>query len=101
MSGTIERPTAPVIDRLSAETKALLSTAGRLPGETAEWFVDATQRRVTVAVLIPCCNEETAIGKVVADFRTALPEAAIYVYDNNSTDRTVTVARTAGAVVRA
>lgn len=53
-----------------------------------------------VAVLVPCYNEEHAIAKVVADFRAALPEAAIYVYDNNSTDRTVEVARRAGAVVR-
>jgi len=53
-----------------------------------------------VAVLVPCYNEETAIGKVVADFRAALPEAAIYVYDNNSTDRTVEAATKAGAIVR-
>src|SRR4051794_16836685 len=53
-----------------------------------------------VAVLVPCYNEETAISKVVADFRAALPEAAIYVYDNNSTDRTVEAAARAGAVVR-
>jgi glycosyltransferase involved in cell wall biosynthesis len=53
-----------------------------------------------VAVLVPCYNEETAIGKVVADFRAALPEAAIYVYDNNSTDSTVEAAAQAGAVVR-
>jgi glycosyltransferase involved in cell wall biosynthesis len=53
-----------------------------------------------LAVLIPCFNEEAAIGKVVADFSAALPEATIYVYDNNSTDRTVEFARTAGAVVR-
>ncbi len=53
-----------------------------------------------VAVLVPCYNEERAIAKVVADFRAALPEAAVYVYDNNSTDRTVEAARTAGAVVR-
>jgi glycosyltransferase involved in cell wall biosynthesis len=52
-----------------------------------------------IAVLVPCFNEETAIAKVVADFRAALPEATIYVYDNNSTDRTVEVARGAGAVV--
>ena len=51
------------------------------------------------AVLVPCFNEEVAIAKVVADFRAALPEATIYVYDNNSTDRTVDVARRAGAVV--
>ena len=53
-----------------------------------------------VAVLIPCYNEETAIGKVVGDFRQALPQATIYVYDNNSRDRTAEVARAAGAIVR-
>jgi hypothetical protein len=52
-----------------------------------------------IAVLVPCFNEEVAIAQVVADFRAALPEATIYVYDNNSTDRTVEVARRAGAVV--
>jgi glycosyltransferase involved in cell wall biosynthesis len=52
-----------------------------------------------IAVLVPCFNEEVAIAKVVADFRAALPEATIYVYDNNSTDATVEVARRAGAVV--
>ncbi|MGB7098681.1 MAG: glycosyltransferase [Xanthobacteraceae bacterium] len=53
-----------------------------------------------VAVLVPCYNEERAIAKVVADFRAALPDAAVYVYDNNSTDGTVEAARGAGAVVR-
>jgi glycosyltransferase involved in cell wall biosynthesis len=53
-----------------------------------------------VAVLVPCYNEERAIAKVVADFRAALPDAALYVYDNNSTDGTVTAAEEAGAVVR-
>jgi glycosyltransferase involved in cell wall biosynthesis len=53
-----------------------------------------------LAVLVPCFNEEAAIAKVVADFKAALPEAAIYVYDNNSTDRTAEVARDAGALVR-
>jgi glycosyltransferase involved in cell wall biosynthesis len=57
----------------------------------------ASQR---VAVLVPCFNEEVAIAKVVADFRAALPEATVYVYDNNSTDRTVEVAKAAGAAVR-
>src|SRR5688500_911922 len=54
----------------------------------------------TIAVLIPCYNEEASIAAVVRDFREALPEAVIYVYDNNSRDRTVEVARAAGAVVR-
>jgi glycosyltransferase involved in cell wall biosynthesis len=53
-----------------------------------------------IVVLVPCYNEEAAIGKVVADFRAALPDARIYVYDNNSTDRTVEAATKAGAVVR-
>ena len=54
---------------------------------------------LSVAVLIPCHNEEHAIRKVIADFREALPAAVIYVYDNNSTDRTVELARVAGARV--
>ncbi len=53
-----------------------------------------------IAVLIPCFNEETAIGRVVSDFRRALPQARIYVYDNNSKDRTMACARDAGAIVR-
>ena len=53
-----------------------------------------------IAVLVPCLNEEAAIGKVVRDFRAALPTAIVYVYDNNSTDKTSEVARAAGAVVR-
>lgn len=52
-----------------------------------------------IAVLIPCYNEESTIAKVVADARKYLPEAVIYVYDNNSTDKTVEVAKAAGAVV--
>ena len=54
-----------------------------------------------VAVLIPCYNEEQTITKVVADVKNALPEAVVYVYDNNSTDRTAELARAGGAVVRA
>ena len=53
-----------------------------------------------IAVLIPCYNEEAAVPKVVQDFRAQLPDAAIYVYDNNSKDRTVEVAKAAGAIVR-
>ena len=53
-----------------------------------------------VAVLVPCYNEEAAIAHVVTAFRAELPEAVVYVYDNNSSDRTCEVARTAGAVVR-
>jgi glycosyltransferase involved in cell wall biosynthesis len=53
-----------------------------------------------IAVLVPCYNEDAAIGTVVRDFRAALPGAVIYVYDNNSTDQTAARAREAGAVVR-
>lgn len=53
-----------------------------------------------IAVLVPCYNEEKTIEKVVKDAKAALPEAVVYVYDNNSTDRTVELAQAAGAVVR-
>ena len=53
-----------------------------------------------VAVLVPCYNEEAAIATVVRDFRAALPDAAVYVYDNNSKDQTAARAADAGAVVR-
>ena len=53
-----------------------------------------------IAVLIPCYNESQTIAKVVSDYRQALPEATIYVYDNNSVDGTDEIARAAGAVVR-
>ena len=53
-----------------------------------------------IAVLIPCYNESKSVGKVVQDMKAALPEATIYVYDNNSTDGTDQIARKAGAVVR-
>ena len=52
-----------------------------------------------IAVLIPCYNEEQTIGKVVSDFREQLPQADIYVVDNNSTDRTAEIARERGAIV--
>lgn len=50
-----------------------------------------------IAVLIPCYNESKTIAKVVTDFKKCLPEATIYVYDNNSTDGTDEIARAAGA----
>jgi hypothetical protein len=56
--------------------------------------------RLNVAVLIPCYNEALTIGGVVSRFREALPTAKIYVYDNNSSDGTVEIAKTAGAIVR-
>jgi glycosyltransferase involved in cell wall biosynthesis len=60
----------------------------------------AATQTLRVAVLVPCFNEEAAIATVVGDFRKALPAAEIFVYDNNSRDRTVEVARAAGAEVR-
>ena len=53
-----------------------------------------------IAVLIPCYNEDKTIEKVVSDFKRVLPDAIIYVYDNNSTDDTEKLAKKAGAVVR-
>ena len=53
-----------------------------------------------IAVLIPCYNESQTIERVVKDYKKALPEAKIYVYDNNSTDKTGEIAKKAGAIVR-
>ena len=53
-----------------------------------------------IAVLIPCYNEEKTVEKVVTDFKRELPEATVYVYDNNSTDKTAEIAKACGAVVR-
>ncbi|MEA2934732.1 MAG: hypothetical protein QOD74_1378 [Variibacter sp.] len=79
-------------------TRQADSSGGAMPNskEGAETTI-AAQR---VAVLIPCYNEETAIATVVAQFRSALPDASIHVYDNNSTDRTFDAASAAGASVR-
>jgi glycosyltransferase involved in cell wall biosynthesis len=59
-----------------------------------------TVSSMRIAVLVPCFNEEATIATVVADFRKALHSASIFVYDNNSTDRTIAVAREADAIVR-
>src|SRR5437588_3848080 len=59
-----------------------------------------TLQAMRIAVLVPCFNEEAAVATVVGDFRKALPSAQVYVYDNNSSDRTAAVAREAGAEVR-
>jgi glycosyltransferase involved in cell wall biosynthesis len=59
-----------------------------------------TSSSIRIAVLVPCFNEEAAVATVVADFHTALPTAQIFVYDNNSSDHTMAVARAAGAEVR-
>lgn len=61
---------------------------------------DSTANGPSIAVLLPCYNEEAAIAQTVAAFSAALPQARLYVYDNNSTDRTREVAAAAGAIVR-
>jgi glycosyltransferase involved in cell wall biosynthesis len=58
------------------------------------------RERLSIAVIIPCFNEELSVGEVVQEFRARLPEATVYVYDNNSSDRTCEVATQAGAIVR-
>ena len=59
-----------------------------------------TFRSVRIAAIVPCHNEERAVAKVVADLKAALPQVEVYVYDNDSTDRTAEVAEAAGAEVR-
>src|SRR3979490_1347415 len=63
-------------------------------------FPKAETPQPRIAVLVPCFNEEAAVATVVADFRKSLPSAEIFVYDNNSSDRTIAAAREAGAQVR-
>ena len=68
--------------------------------DESKFAVEAGIRQCNIAVLVPCFNEELTVGKTIADFREALPLATVYVYDNNSTDRTVDIANAAGAIVR-
>ncbi|MDR3532872.1 MAG: glycosyltransferase family 2 protein [Rhodopila sp.] len=88
MSATLEMPPVTIRDRGWLSDKSIAEQFGLVPNQPR------------VAVLIPCRNEEAAIGKVVSDFQRSLPDAIIYVYDNNSTDHTMLEARAAGAVVR-
>ena len=88
MSEVLDKPGAPVREPSWQPDGSIVEQLG----------LTANQPRV--AVLIPCRNEEAAIGKVVSDFKTALPDAVVYVYDNNSVDHTILEARAAGAVVR-
>jgi hypothetical protein len=76
--------------------EAMLTTDAIAAGQSEAHSLD----RLRVAVLVPCYNEEAAIADVVRAFRSELPESVVYVYDNNSSDRTVDAARAAGAVVR-
>lgn len=83
-----------------SDTLEQRNAAAPLPRTITEWPLEAARPEPRIAVLIPCCNEEATVGKVVADFHACLPHAVVYVYDNNSRDRTATMARAAGAVVR-
>ena len=88
MSATLEKPTAVFPYRGSQSDRSIAEQFGLVANPPR------------IAVLIPCRNEEAAIGKVVSNFQNALPDAIIYVYDNNSTDHTMLEARAAGAIVR-
>lgn len=74
--------------------------AARIPAQDAKRSAPLAYGDLRIAVLVPCYNEELTIGNVVKDFRAQLPDATVYVYDNNSTDRTIAVATAAGAVCR-
>ena len=94
MSGArVKKPASDLRGDLAGMTEALARFV-------EQEFPKAEPAQPRVAVLIPCFNEEAAVATVVADFRKALPSATIYVYDNNSSDRTAAVAREAGAEVR-
>jgi hypothetical protein len=95
MSETLEQ--LPPIQ--TAPVRALTDLGWQSDTLLAEQLGLAADRR-RIAILIPCRNEEAAIGKVMSDFKRALPDAVVYVYDNNSTDHTILEARAAGAVVR-
>src|SRR5271156_4640216 len=89
------------------EPKRPLEPRGDLAGMAAALaefakseFPQSQPAQPRVAVLVPCFNEEAAVANVVSDFRKVLPSAEIFVYDNNSSDRTAAVAREAGASVR-
>ncbi len=98
MSATLEFPRPDARDP-AGHDETLRCRSWPSDKSVAEQFGLLTEQP-RVAVLIPCRNEEAAIGKVVSDFLRALPGATVYVYDNNSTDHTMLVARAAGAVVR-
>lgn len=84
----------------AAATGAAEANAGATDAATPEAAETAPTAKGHVAVLIPCYNEELTVGEVIDDFRRVLPGASIYVYDNNSSDRTAQVAREHGAQVR-
>jgi glycosyltransferase involved in cell wall biosynthesis len=92
--------TAPDLKRSPNLRGDLAGMAEALAQFAQREFPQAEPAQPRIAVLVPCFNEEAAVATVVADFRRALPSAEIFVYDNNSSDSTVAVARDAGAQVR-
>jgi hypothetical protein len=107
MPDTIDRLSALTLPRPTVVRPRVAQPASAQAPHRPIWFGDQPlgaepllPNEPRVAVLIPCFNEEAAIGNVVADFRVMLPQATIYVYDNNSTDRTMREAGAAGALVR-
>lgn len=84
----------------AAEVNAGATSAAATDAATPEAAETVPTAKGHVAVLIPCYNEELTVGEVIDDFRRVLPGASIYVYDNNSSDRTAQVAREHGAQVR-
>lgn len=86
--------------RTATDAVAPPSPARALIDDLARRLSASQDSRPTVAVLLPCYNEATTIAETVNAFRSSMPEATIYVYDNNSTDGTADIARAAGAVVR-
>ena len=87
-------------DATTATAAAAEANAAATDAATPEAAETAPTAKGHVAVLIPCYNEELTVGEVIDDFRRVLPGASIYVYDNNSSDRTAQVAREHGAQVR-
>ncbi len=87
----------PLVSRSVDVDAIAISGNGGLPRDRRARLTSSTP---TVAVLLPCRNEAATIGKVVSDFRSAIPDATVYVYDNASTDGTAAAAAAAGAVVR-
>lgn len=82
---------------MSLNSQGKQAKKGIIADERMEYYMPSPAR---IAVLLPCYNEEVAIGSLVTALRQELPEANIYVYDNNSTDKTSEVAKAAGAIVR-
>ncbi len=100
VTGSVAAADATTATAAAAEANAAATSAGATDAATPEAAETAPAAKGHVAVLIPCYNEELTVGEVIDDFRQVLPGASIYVYDNNSSDRTAQVAREHGAQVR-